>query len=191
MEFLRKFQAEYRGRRPGARVAGFMIVALLLLAGQARAQGALELYEQKIKAGLVYNFLKYTTWPAGTLAQGRLRVCLLGDGVFDNYLYPLKGRTAQQRAIDIMHVEGASEAEGCHLLFIHRNRAEDLPAILGALKNSHVLTVSDIERFAARGGMVELALLNQRVSLRINADAVSSRGLAIQPRLMKLSVPSG
>jgi hypothetical protein len=39
--------------------------------------------------------------------------------------------------------------------------------------------------------MVELALLNQRVSLRINAKAVETGGIAIQPRLMKLSASAG
>lgn len=189
MGFLGGGQQGCRKRRGG--LAALLVAVLLLAPVSARSQESLELYEQKIKAGLVYNFLKYTTWPAETLARGRLRVCLLGEGSFDSYLYPLRGRTAQQLSIDIARVDGAGEARSCHLLFIHRSEAGALPGILAALKDSHVLTVSDIDRFAARGGMVELTLLDRRVGLRINAGAVSSRGLAIQPRLMKLSAPAG
>ena len=66
----------------------------------------MQLNEQTIKAGLVYNFLKYTTWPGQDQKDGgdkrHLEVCLLGVSPTDSYLAPLAGQTAQQLVIDLV-----------------------------------------------------------------------------------------
>lgn len=164
---------------------------LLCVCGTARAQdqAPLQLYEEKIKAGLVYNFLKYTSWPANAAGSGNtgLRVCLLGDGPFDSYLYPLQGRMAQQYVIVIKKITKAEDARNCSLLYIHQDREDVLPQILQALKGWHVLTISDIAQFAAQGGMVEFGREDQKIDLLINKGAVDAAGLSIQARLLKLA----
>jgi hypothetical protein len=173
--------------------AALLALAVLLYFRPARAadpaQPHLELFEEKIKAGLVYNFLKYTTWPAGIMARsnGHLRVCLLGEDTSDNYLYPLAGRTAQQYVITIAQVENVAQTGDCSLLFVHRSREDSLPALFRFLKGKHTLTISDIDQFAAQGGMVEFGKNNEQIDLLINKKAVDSAGLVIQSRLLKLA----
>lgn len=174
-----------------ARFALALQLLLLCLCGSARAQGQapLQLYEEKIKAGLVYNFLKYTSWPADAAENGKtgLRVCLLGDGPFDSYLYPLQGRMAQQYVIMITKITSAADATNCSLVYIHRDREDTLPQVLTALRGRHVLTISDIDQFAAQGGMIEFNRTDQKVDLLINKSAVDAAGLSIQGRLLKLA----
>ncbi|HTK84749.1 MAG TPA: YfiR family protein [Patescibacteria group bacterium] len=170
---------------------GFLLalhLAVLGVCGPVRAQDQpLQLYEEKIKAGLLYNFLKYTSWPTDSAGKGGLRVCLLGDGPFDTYLYPLQGRMAQQYVIAITKIANASEAGNCSLVYIHRDREDSLPQILQSLRGRHVLTVSDIDQFAAQGGMVEFGREDQKIDLLINKNAVDAAGLNIQARLLKLA----
>ncbi len=158
-------------------------------AGRRLAQPHLELFEEKIKAGLVYNFLKYTTWPADIVARsnGRLRVCLLGGDTSDDYLFPLAGRTAQQYVIKLDRVDSIAETKDCSLLFVHRSEENSLPELFQFLKGKHTLTISDIDQFAAQGGMVELGKDDEQVNLLINKKAVDSAGLVIQSRLLKLA----
>jgi hypothetical protein len=175
------------------KIPALLLLAAVLWLGTAQAQGMsappLELYEEKIKAGLVYNFLKYTVWPAEALSgsNGRLRVCLLGDDSSDGYLYPLEGRTAQQYVIVITRIGSVSDAANCSLVFVHRSQEGALPRLFQFLKGKHVLTVSDIGRFAEQGGMVELGKDNDKISLLINKRALDSSGLSIQSRLLKLA----
>jgi len=152
----------------------------------ARAEEGIELYEQKIKAGLVYNFLKYTTWPDLT-SQEKIKVCLFGADSFQGYLAPLEGRTAQQSVISIVRISEINETGDCNLVFIHHSKAEYLPSLLSFLKEKHVLTVSDMNEFARKGGMVELSMENQQVNLYVNKQAVNSAGLAIQDRMLRLA----
>jgi hypothetical protein len=173
--------------------AALLALAVLLCFRSARAedpaQPHLELFEEKIKAGLVYNFLKYTTWPADIVARsnGHLRVCLLGDDTSDDYLFPLAGRTAQQYVITIARVDNVAQTKDCSLLFVHRSQEDSLPALFRFLKGKHTLTISDIDRFAQQGGMVELGKDDEQVDLLINKKAVDSAGLVIQGRLLKLA----
>jgi hypothetical protein len=174
--------------------AACLLLANLWCFAPAQAQNAapsIQLYEQKIKAGLVYNFLKYTNWPADVISKtnGSLRVCLLGDDAFNGYLYPLQGRTAQQYLITITEINSIPEATGCSLVFVHRSAADMLPSLLQSLKGKHVLTISDIDQFARQGGMIEFGMEDQRVALLINKKAVGAAGLTIQERLVKLAKP--
>ncbi len=170
-------------------VAVFLAAALWLTVLPVRAEESSSyLYEQKIKAGIIYNFLKLTTWPdAAVRAKGGLSVCLLGGDPFGGYLYPLEGKTAQQRLISITKIYSADAAAGCSLVFVHRNEADSLPDILKAVAESPALTVSDIEGFAEMGGMVELAKENEHISLYVNENEARASGIRISDGILKLA----
>lgn len=111
------------------------------------------------------------------------RVCLLG-------------RTETTAAIERLVVsKGSSDLSirelgedapygSCHLLF-------DGGGFLSQLGEEesypHVLTVSDSEGFASRGGMVELVRENNRVKLTINAATVDAADIYLSSRLLMLA----
>lgn len=147
----------------------------------------LELYEQKIKAGLVYNLLKYTTWPESPGARRELQICLFGDDPFDGYLSPLEGRTAQQAPIGIKKVGQIAQTGDCSVVVIGRNQENNISALLQFLKGRHTLTISDIRHFTRQGGMVEMAKEGEKISLYINKSAVEKAGLDIGGRMLRLA----
>lgn len=174
-------------RRACLNIAGLVLIGLLSWNPVARADDAL--YEQKIKAGIIYNFLKYTNWPPEALQKSNnaLNVCLFGGDPFDGYLYPLDGKTAQQHTIAIIQVKDVEETGTCGLVFVHRNTERHLPELLRFLKGKPVLTVSDLAQFTLQGGMVELVREDQRVSLYVNEDAAAAAGIQIAGNILKLA----
>lgn len=173
-----------------------MLAILLLVAAAPSAQATqgaapMQLYEQKIKAGLVYNFLKSTSWPGMAQTDSgemRLNVCLFGGDPFQGYLHPLEGRTAQRHVIAIRQLASIEGADDCHVLFIHREKNNVLPALLAQLEGKSVLTMSDMDEFSKRGGMIEFSTeKDRRVHLMINKKAVEDAGLDIQDSLLKLA----
>jgi hypothetical protein len=176
-------------RKSMLKIAALLLINFMLpLSALAQIQPAstsLTLYEPKLKAGLVYNFLKYTTWPQNP--EGRLEVCLYGGDSFNGYLYPLKGRTAQQYVISITSISSIPETAHCDFLFINKRASNAVPQILKFLQGKHVLTASDIPSFASQGGMIEFGMENQRISVNINQKAVNQAGLHIHDRLLKLA----
>ncbi|MBI1215083.1 MAG: DUF4154 domain-containing protein [Alphaproteobacteria bacterium] len=168
---------------------GFSALCFSSRPARAADDGGLKLYAKTIKAGLVYNFLKYTEWPADTPVRRdkRLTVCLFGSNPLGGNLAPLNGRTAQQAVIRIVTIGSIDKTGDCSLVFVREDKRDALRGLLDRLKGRPVLTVSDIEGFAAAGGMIELATESQRITLYVNKRAVDDAGLSIKGRLLGLA----
>lgn len=178
---------------PPTRVIAGLLLALTFLfpTTPARADDdlqPLQLYEEKIKAGLVYNFLKYTEWPADReVLDTPLQLCLIGKAAVDQYLYPLEGRSAQQHGIKIRRSVSGAQSQNCDLVFIHRDQAALIPALIQNLKGRAVLTVSDVAGFTDAGGMVEFGMRDNHVGFIVNSKAAADVGIKVQDRMLRLS----
>ena len=78
----------------------------------------------------------------------------------------------------------------CHILFVAGSETPRLPGILGALGKAPVLTVSDLEDFAAAGGMIQFYVRDEKIRFEINQQAAEDAGLKIDARLLQLSAPA-
>jgi hypothetical protein len=168
------------------------LLALLLAAAlltPAYAEENVQLVEQEIKAGLLYNFLKYTQWPPehAQQANGDAVVCLFGGDPFNGHLQPMAGRTVNQHGIEIRNVHTLQEIDACSLLYIHADEKANWPQLQKALAGKDVLTVSDFGGFAESGGMIEFTRVDNRIGVKINVDAVTAAHLAVQGRLLRLA----
>lgn len=158
------------------------LLALSLLIS-VPAYAELELAEQKIKAGLIYNFLKYTVWPSQT---AMLSVCIFGDDDFKTALEPMKSRSVNQKQINVRSIQQAQEAGSCQLLFIGREETPHWPSLRDELSGKSVLTVSDQDGFLEDGGMIELGHHNNRIDVRVDTKTLNAANLEVQDRLLKL-----
>jgi hypothetical protein len=168
------------------RVCLFILLLCIVPAANASAEQSLQLLEQEIKAGLLYNFLKYTDWPAGAVQPSSMVVCVFGDDPFDGYLKPMAGRTVNQREIAIRILHAIGDAGGCQLLFLNASEKEQWPQLRASLSGKSVLTVSDLKGFSDMGGMIEFSHKNDHVSVNLNMDAVAAAQLHVQERLLNL-----
>lgn len=173
-----------------ARLNGpFLVVIALLIAASALlrpvAAEPVQLVEQKIKAGLLYNFLKYTQWPAP--ARTTMTVCLLGGDPFDGALAPMSGRTVNEHTIAVRAIDDAKQAGDCAMLVVHANRKDAWSASRAALAATPVLTVSDLEGFSTQGGMIEFARIDDRIGVKINLETVNAARLQVHDRMLKLA----
>lgn len=161
------------------------IIALLLIGyiPPAAAEENLKLYEQDIKAGLIYNFLKYTIWPGN---GSSMTVCLFGDDPFRKYLKPMEERTVNQRPIVIRQINTVQETDGCHLLFVNAGEKTRWTRLRANLAEKNILTVSDYPGFANAGGMIEFGHNGKRINATLNMEAVTAAGLRVEDRLLKL-----
>jgi hypothetical protein len=168
------------------RVAPIALLLVAAAASFAHAADGVRLVEQKIKAGLIYNFLKYTTWP-GVPDHAPMVVCLLGGDPFDGHLSPLGGRTVNQHAIEIRSLRAAAEAGACSLIIIHQNESASWPQLRKSLAGKDILAIADFDGFAAAGGMIEFARVDERIGVKINVDAIGATRLQVEQRLLNLA----
>ena len=145
--------------------------------------------EYKIKAAYLYNFAKFVEWPAVAFADPSLPlgICIFGEDPFGDALDTNKNKTVNGRTLEIMHSSGSTELSGCHILFISPKETNNLKDILEMIKDRHILSVSDINKFADHGGMINLKQVKNKIRLEINHEAAKQSGLKMSSKLLKIA----
>ena len=174
-----------------ARALGFALAAALVL-GWAATPGAAQTgtqHEYEIKAGVLYNILKYVEWPADASASAAttIQIGLLGQLPYAAALEVLDGKTIQGRKLVVKRIATAQQAGSCQVLFIGASERPRLAAIVAELKSRPVLTVSEVEGFAELGGMVNLVAGPNRIIMEINREVAGQARLSISSQLLKLA----
>jgi hypothetical protein len=141
------------------------------------------------EAALLIKIGKFVHWPDAAFARshGALQLCILGADEAAATIDSLDGTKLQDRVIAVVHLSGAEESSGCQIIFISRSEGERLGQALSSVAHSPVLTVSDMEGFIARGGMIGLTTVNGKSGFEINRAASSRAGLTIGAQLMQIA----
>ncbi len=146
--------------------------------------------EYEVKAAMLFNFARFVDWPAQTFPNDRtpLVIGILGTDPFGKIIDEVfRDRTLGTRPISVRRIRNPGDTEGCHVLFIARSERGRLAGVLAGLKNTPVLTVSDMDAFVRSGGMIELTMEASRVRFEVNQFSARHAGLSISSRLLKLA----
>jgi hypothetical protein len=169
------------------------VVTCLLLSGLAWSAptaltGTTATREYRVKAVFLFNFTQFVEWPAGTFAHANtpLVIGVLGEDPFGAYLdETVRGETANGRPLIVARYRRVQEIGDCQVLFISRSETDRLEQILASLVGKPVLTVGDVEGFAGRGGMIDLATVVGKTQLRINLQAAMAAQLTLSSKLLR------
>jgi hypothetical protein len=171
----------------GAAVASALLVGLCL----ARLAAAVDARqpEDRVKAAFLFNFAHFIKWPAEAVAGAdALIIAVLRDDDFgDEVARTVAGKTVAGRALEVRAVDAVADLAPCQVAFIGAAAAGDVDAILTALADRHVLTVSEVDGFANRGGVIGLYKSDNKLRFRINIAAARRAGLEISSKLLDLA----
>jgi hypothetical protein len=173
----------------------FAACGLFLLAGRLVPVLGDDLSEYTVKAAYLLNFVKFVNWPdkVNDDGDGDIVIGILGDDPFGGSLDDMaKGKAVGSHSVLVKRFESFNDANAgalrkCHILFICYSEKDDLPLILRALQGAPVLTVSEIERFTAKGGMILFDQEGQRITLAINKTAAEKSGLTFSSQLLQVA----
>jgi YfiR/HmsC-like len=153
----------------------------------AAGNGADALSEVTIKAAFLYNFAKFTEWPALQPA-GIIIVCVVGnDRIASTLVETVRGQKINGHALEVQRPQDTTTWRSCHVLFVADAEARQLASGLGEIGTLPVLTVSDGKGFCEGTGIVELYVENERMRFAINVDAAERSGLRLSSRLLALA----
>jgi hypothetical protein len=80
------------------------------------------------------------------------------------------------------------DISGCHILFIGYSAKDHLTELFKFVHKKPVLTISDMQGFANRGGMINFRRVKNYIRFEINAKAAQQAGLKISSQLLKLAI---
>jgi hypothetical protein len=144
--------------------------------------------EYQVKAVFLFNFAQFVEWPPQSYEDpaAPFVIGILGTDPFGPALEgAIRGETLNGRSFVIERYRSVTEIRHCQILFISRSEAAHIGEISTALAGHSILTVSDIEDPAQRGVMIRFVAENNRIRLRINADAAKAVGLSISSKLLR------
>jgi hypothetical protein len=180
------------GPAPG--LARFNTVRILItcLALAATAEGGSATTsradEYRVKAAFLYNIARFVDWPSAAFADGGapVVVCVLGVDPFGAALDDaLQGRTVKGRPVTIRRSHDL--ATGCHVVFIAFSEHKRVEDIIDRLGSTPVLSISEVDRFTQRGGIIGLTMEGAYVRFDINATAADRARLTMSARLLALA----
>jgi hypothetical protein len=180
------------GRRHVARIVPILVAGVALsypLAAPANNSGG-AFSEYQVKAAFLYNFAKFVEWPeeAFSSPDAPLVIAVLGEDPFGTLLdETVRGEAVGGHKLEVRRIDRLEAAKGCHTLFISASEKSELPEILAAVKDSGALTVSDVEGFARRGGIISFRTVDGKVQFEINLETAKRERLKVSSRLLKLA----
>ncbi len=162
----------------------WLVLCLLpLLAQGALAQST---SEASVKAGFVFNFIKFTQWPGYREGQP-IRLCTPSAQPLDGQLTRLQGRSVGSRAIDVRTGTAPGDWRQCDVLFFGEEDAERVPLLQQRLAGLPVLTLGDVSGFVEAGGMIGLRVEASRVRFDVNLNSAQLSGLVLNSQMLKLA----
>ena len=164
-----------------------MLFAVFCFAESAAAQSEIEL---KVKAAFLFNFAKFTQWPAATFAASDPFVigCLTDPDFMEVLEATVAGKTVASRRIAVKRVIEVDDLRGCHMLFVGRTKDDNSAALLAKAKEMHVLTVGERDGFTGRGGMIGFVPADGSVKFAVNPQQAERAGLRLSSKLLGLAV---
>ena len=143
----------------------------------------------QVEAAYLYNFGKFVTWPPDrTPSADQFRICILGKDPFGSVLdSTVAGELIGGRQIAVQRITRVQQAAPCNILFVSASEEDNLRPVLDEANRLHILTVSDVKRFAQRGGVIGLSVQEERVRFEVNRKAAERSHLQLSSELLKVA----
>jgi hypothetical protein len=164
-----------------------VVLAAALSPGIARAQATADEYQ--VKAAYVLNFARFVEWPAAVLPPSApLRIAIVGQDPFGGALEAvLRGKSANGHPIELRHERWDDVLTAYQIVFISVSEESHLSQIIRDLGRNSALTVSDIDRFSLRGGVIEFCTVGNRLRFDINRTPAIAARLTISSKLLSVA----
>ena len=181
---------------PAARLNGprrfaiFLLAAATCVTGVSQTADAQNATTSEVKAAFLYNFARFTEWPATAFSSeaSPFLIGVSGDEVMRQTVDTVvKGKAVGGRPFRTRAVVDDKDLGDIQMLFVGESSASRVGELLKALNGQPVLTVGSADRFCDRGGMINFLLEDNRVRFEIRFDATEQAGLKVSSRVLTLA----
>jgi hypothetical protein len=163
-------------------------VLFALCASIAAAAEAPSVKEHELKAAYIYNFAKFTTWPATSFSgpAAPLVVGIAGnERVATALANQVRSRTVNGHSIEVRSLAANQGVADLHILYAADDAS--LASLQRAFTTPGLLTIGETERFAARGGMIRFVIDGNHLQFEINSAAAKRADLSLSSQLLMLA----
>jgi uncharacterized protein DUF4154 len=146
--------------------------------------------ERLVKAVMISKLPLFIRRDAKSTRQDNdtLTYCVISESFLVKPLQIVLDRGKQNSELLTLDTAGLEKTIGkCELLLVGETDDKELENIFQIASRHHVLTVSEVDRFAHRGGMVGLSLHEGKVKVEINNQRLREAGIVVSAKLLELA----
>jgi hypothetical protein len=146
--------------------------------------------EYRLKAAYLFNFIQFVEWPPEVFEneESPIIIAVLGIDPFGKILdETIQNEKIGNHPIVIKRFRYFSQLEFCHVLYISYSERGSIRSILNRIKDSSILTVSDINDFGSYGGNISFYLEENKLRFAINLQTLDQADLKVSSKLLRLA----
>jgi hypothetical protein len=175
------------------RYTAAIAASLLLLMSEGSLGGESHSFgEYELKAGFIYKFISFVSWPEPHDDSGTVTIAILGKNPFGDAFKAVEGTIVNGRVVKIKFFGSGAKYEdlkSCQLVYICSSEEKKLSAIFKAIGKQPVLTIGDSKGFVDKGGMIGFVeKQKKRIGIEMNNGAVSNANLTVRSMLKRIAV---
>jgi hypothetical protein len=99
----------------------------------------------------------------------------------------VEGESIDGRKLAVRRIAKVQDGSSCSILYISSSEESQLTPILSTAQRFGALTVSDIPRFAERGGVIGFVVQQDKIRFEVNRGAAEQSHLALSSELLKVA----
>lgn len=165
-------------------VRATLAVTLLMSVGAV----AQDVTEPALKAAFIYNFISFTEWPEPLPVAEPLVICVVGDSAVSDALQRVvKGRAFAGRPMTVSLLPASGSTQACRVLYVSGVATNQVVRLVAGLKDSPVLTISDVVGFTEAGGMMQFFFDRNQLRFSVGLEAVKRSRLQLSSKLLVLA----
>ena len=147
--------------------------------------------ESSLKAAFLYQFTMYIRWPDNALATPKTPFVfgILGT----DRVGPILRKISQVKDVDghpieVRNYSKVEDIRDCHLLFVPRSVEPGRQVeVLKRVRGQSVLIVGETQDFLAWGGVINFAIEQNRIKIRISKSAYEREKLVVSSKLLRVA----
>ena len=164
----------------------YLLLALLLTSWSSQL---FAVTEHQLKVAYLYNITKFIQWPKKSFEseESPINICIIGKKISKEDIEALRDKRVSGRKLNIYYYKNSKSLDICHIAYISSSNKDTFRNDLKNLEGKKTITISDINMFANKGGMIELRRQNNKIKLYINLQALSDENLFLSSKILELS----
>ena len=142
----------------------------------------------KMKAIFIMNFTKLIEWPS-SYREGDFVVGVVGESPLYIELSKMaKTKKVANQALQIKKFNTAKDIGKCHILFVSRDKSQDISAIIKKVKSNSTLIITAKEGLVDKGSGINFVIKNNRQKFELNKKNVEKYKLKVSSNLEALAL---
>jgi hypothetical protein len=163
----------------------FIFIFSVLFIGQPIAKE--QDLKYKVKAGYLYNFTRFITWPKDDLKTFNL--CIFGNDPFGSIINSIEKRTVKNKPIRVHRIQKKNEAKHCHIIYFSSslNTQLFLPGILTVSSLPSPIVENVAKQSIQTASMIVFFQQEDKIKIHINLTVLRKNDLGISAKLLEVA----